>query len=45
LVIHHGKYNLYQINGKELVKQILHKYKERFTDRIVNNFSNIVDEL
>jgi predicted transcriptional regulator len=45
LVIHHGKYNLYQINGKELVKQILYKYKESFTDRIVNNFSNIVDEL
>jgi predicted transcriptional regulator len=45
LVVHHGKYNLYQINGKELVNQILHKYKESFTDRIVNNFSNIVDEL
>ncbi len=45
LVVRHGKYNLYQINGKELVNQILHKYKESFTDRIVNNFSNIVDEL
>jgi len=45
LVVRHGKYNLYQINGKELVNQILHKYKESFTDRIVHNFSNIVDEL
>lgn len=45
LVVHHGKYNLYQINGKELVNQILHKYKETFTDRIVHNFSNMVDEL
>jgi predicted transcriptional regulator len=45
LVVHHGKYNLYRINGKELVNQILHKYKESLTDRIVNNFSNIVDEL
>jgi predicted transcriptional regulator len=45
LVVRHGKYNLYQINGKELVNQLLHKYKESFTDRIVNNFSNIVDEL
>jgi len=45
LVVHHGEYNLYQINDKELVNQILHKYKESFTDRIVNNFSNIIDEL
>ena len=45
LVVHHGKYNLYQINDKKLVDQILHKYKESLTDRIVNNFSNIVDEL
>lgn len=45
LVVHHGKYNLYQINDKELVNQILHKYKETFTDRIVHNFSNMVDEL
>lgn len=45
LVVHHGKYNLYRINDKELVNQILHKYKETFTDRIVHNFSNMVDEL
>ena len=45
LVVHHGEYNLYQINDKKLVDQILHKYKESFTDKIVNNLVDIADEL
>ena len=45
LVVHHGEYNLYRINDKKLVDQILHKYKESFTDKIVNNLVDIADEL
>src|SRR5919108_3873990 len=45
LVVHHGEYNLYRINDKELVNQILHKYKESFTDKVVNNLVDIADEL
>jgi DNA-binding transcriptional ArsR family regulator len=43
--VHHGEYNLYQINDKKLVNQMLHKYKESFTDKVVNNFVDIADEL
>jgi DNA-binding transcriptional ArsR family regulator len=45
LVVHHGGYNLYRLNDKKLVNQMLHKYKESFTDKVVNNFVDIADEL
>ena len=45
LTVHRGEYNLYRINDKKLVNQMLHKYKESFTDRIVNNLVDIANEL
>ena len=45
LVVHHGEYNLYRINDKKLVNQMLHKYNEGFTDKVVNNFVDIASEL
>ena len=45
LVVHHGEYNLYRLNDKKLVNQMLHKYKDSFTDKVVNNFVDIADEL
>ena len=45
LIVHHGEYNLYRINDKKLVNQMLQKYKESFTDKVVNNFVDIADEL
>ena len=45
LVVHHGGYNLYRINDKRLVNQMLHKYKESITDKVVNNFIDITSEL
>jgi predicted transcriptional regulator len=45
LVVHHGGYNLYRINDKRLVNQVLHKYKESITDKVVNNFLDIASEL
>jgi predicted transcriptional regulator len=45
LVVHHGEYNLYRINDKKLVNQMLHRYKDSFPDKVVNNFVEIVDEL
>lgn len=45
LIVHHGGYNLYRIVDKKLVNQMLHKYKENFTDKVVNNFVDIADEL
>jgi predicted transcriptional regulator len=45
VAVHPGEYNLYRITDKKLVIQMLHKYKESFTDKVVNNFVDIVDEL
>jgi predicted transcriptional regulator len=45
LAVHHGEYNLYRIVDKKLVNQTLHKYKETFADKVVNNLVDIVNEL
>jgi len=45
VAVHPGEYNLYRITDKKLVNQMLHKYKESFTDKVVNNFIDITDEL
>jgi predicted transcriptional regulator len=43
--VHSGEYNLYRITDKRLVNLMLDKYMESFTDKIVNNFVCIADEL
>ena len=43
--VHYGDYQLYQIHDKKLVIQMLQKYKENLTDKVVNNFVEITDEL
>jgi predicted transcriptional regulator len=45
LAVHHGEYNLYRINDKNLVNQMLHRYKESLTDKVISNFVDIADEL
>jgi predicted transcriptional regulator len=45
LAVHHREYYLYRINDKKLVNQMLNKYKESFTDKVVNNFVDIADKL
>ena len=43
--IHYGEYQLYTIVDRKLVNQILYKYKETFTDKLVNNFIDMADNL
>ena len=45
VAVHSGEYNLYRIIDRKLVNQMVHKYRECFTDKVVNNFIDIVDEL
>ena len=45
LAVHHGEYNLYRIIDKKLVNQMLHRYKESLTDKVISNFVDIADEL
>jgi predicted transcriptional regulator len=44
-VKHGGEYQMYQIVSPNLVSDILYKYKESFVDTVVNNYTNIVEEL
>ena len=44
--VKHGReYQMYQIVSPNLVSDILYKYKESFVDAVVNNYTNIVEEL
>jgi predicted transcriptional regulator len=43
--IHYGEYQLYTIVDRKLVNQILYKYNETFTDKLVNNFIDMADNL
>ena len=44
-VKHGGEYQMYQIVSPNLVSDFLYKYKESFVDAVVNNYTNIVEEL
>jgi predicted transcriptional regulator len=39
------EYQLYQILNPELVADVLHKYKQSLVDKVVNNYTQMVDEL
>ena len=43
--VHQGDYNIYRIVEVKSVNEMLHKYKESLTDKVVNNFIEITDEL
>jgi predicted transcriptional regulator len=43
--VHYGEYQLYTIIDRKLVNQILYKYNETFTDKLVNNFIDMADNL
>ncbi len=43
--IHYGEYQLYTVVDRKLVNQILYKYNETFTDKLVNNFIDMADNL
>lgn len=43
--VHYGEYNIYRIVEVKSVNEMLHKYNESLTDKVVNNFIEITDEL
>ena len=43
--VHYGEYNIYRIVDEKSVNEMLHKYNESFTDKVVNNLIEITDEL
>jgi predicted transcriptional regulator len=40
-----GEYQLYQLMNRELVYEVISKYKKSFVDIIVNNYTEMVEEL
>ena len=40
-----GEYQPYQIMDRELVYNVISKYKKSLVDRVVNNYTQIIDEL
>ena len=39
------EYHLYRVINRELVADVLYKYKESFVDKVVNNYTEIIEEL
>jgi predicted transcriptional regulator len=40
-----GEYQLYQIMNRELVSEVIFKYKKSLVDTVINNYTELVEEL
>jgi DNA-binding transcriptional ArsR family regulator len=43
--VRYGEYQLYKLTDKELVAEVLSKYKASFVDKVVDNYVDMVEEL
>jgi predicted transcriptional regulator len=43
--VYYGKYQLYKVTNREVVAEVLYKYKESFVARIIDNYTEMIDEL
>jgi predicted transcriptional regulator len=43
--VRYGEYQLYRLAVKDLVTEVLSKYRASFADRIVDNYAEMVEEL
>jgi predicted transcriptional regulator len=43
--VRYGEYQLYRLAEKDLVAEVLSKYKASFADRVVDNYAEMVEEL
>ena len=43
--IRHGEYQLYSLTNKDIVCEMLAKYKASFTDRVVESYVEMMEEL
>jgi predicted transcriptional regulator len=43
--VRYGEYQLYSLTEKDLVFDVLAKYKASFTDKVVNNYAEMMEEL
>lgn len=43
--VRHGEHTLYRVTNRELVSEVLLKYRESFVDKVINNYIEMIDEL
>ncbi|MEM2760901.1 MAG: winged helix-turn-helix transcriptional regulator [Nitrososphaerales archaeon] len=43
--VRYGEYSLYELTDRQAVTEILSRYKGNFLDRIVNNYTEMINEL
>jgi predicted transcriptional regulator len=43
--VYNGEYQLYRVEDKGTITEILSKYKESFVDKVVNNYTEMIEEL
>ncbi len=45
LSVRYGEYQLYSLANKDLIADVLSKYRQTFADRVVDNYVEMLDEL
>lgn len=45
LSVRYGEYQLYSLTNKELVADVLSKYRQTFADKVVDNYIEMLDDL
>ena len=45
IAVRYGEFQLYRLADKELVADVLSKYRASFADRVVDNYAEMVEEL
>ncbi|MBV9177847.1 MAG: winged helix-turn-helix transcriptional regulator [Nitrososphaeraceae archaeon] len=43
--VQHGRYLLYHVTDREMVAEVLRKYKQRFIDKVVDRYTEAIEEL
>jgi predicted transcriptional regulator len=43
--IQHGRYPLYHVTDREMVAEVLRKYKQSFIDKVVDRYTETIEEL
>jgi predicted transcriptional regulator len=43
--VQYGQYQLYRLTNREVVAEILYKYRGSFVEQVVNNYTEIMEEL
>jgi predicted transcriptional regulator len=43
--VYYGEYQLYKVTNREVVAEVLYKYKESYVTRIIDNYTQMIEEL